>query len=64
MKKFPMFSLVLLFVGVLFAQDIRAQDHTRWGLPEGALARLGKGRIAEVAYSPDGTLAVASTIGI
>ena len=33
-------------------------------MPEGALARLGKGRISEVAYSPDGTrLAVAGNIG-
>ena len=68
MKKFPMFSLVLLFVGVLFAQDVRAQDHTRWGLPEGALAHPGKGRIGggdcPVAYSPDGTLAVATGVGI
>ena len=68
MKKFPMFSLVLLFVGVLFAQESLAQDHTRWGLPEGALARPGKGRIGggdrAVAYSPDGTLAVATGVGI
>ena len=38
--------------------------HTTWGLPEGAKARLGKGAIFGIAYSPDGTrLAVASTIG-
>ena len=34
-------------------------------LPEGAKARLGKGHIGEIAYSPDGNrLAVASSIGI
>ena len=44
MKKFPLFSLALLF-GVLFAQGSRAEDYTRFSLPEGALARLGKGRI-------------------
>ena len=42
-----------------------AQDYTQWSLPEGAKARLGKGSINEIAYSPDSTLlAVASSIGI
>ena len=42
-----------------------AQDSPQWHLPEGAKARLGKGRISEIAYSPDSTrLAVASGIGI
>ena len=42
-----------------------AQDYTQWHLPEGAKARLGKGWISEIKYSPDGTkLAVASGIGI
>ena len=42
-----------------------AQDYTTLGLPEGAKARLGKGKINEIKYSPDGTrLAVASSIGI
>ena len=41
------------------------QDSTTWNLPEGARARLGKGSINELAYSPDGTLlAIASTIGV
>ena len=40
-------------------------DYQTWHLPEGAIARLGKGRIQEVAFSPDGSLlAVASRIGI
>ena len=41
-------------------------DYTRWRLPEGAKARLGKGKITgNVAFSPDGTrLAVGSAIGI
>ena len=67
MKKFPLSRIALLLVGVLFAQESRAQDYTRWGLPEGALARLGKGRLTggTLAYSPDGTrLAVANKIGI
>ncbi|RKU30512.1 hypothetical protein C6499_06175, partial [Candidatus Poribacteria bacterium] len=38
--------------------------HTQLSLPEGAKARLGKGSINEIAYSPDGSLlAVASRIG-
>ena len=39
-------------------------DSLQWHLPEGAKARLGKGQIDEIEYSPDGTLlAVASSIG-
>ena len=35
------------------------------GLPEGAIARLGKGYINDIAYSPHGTrLAVATSIGV
>ena len=41
------------------------QDAMQWNLPEDAKARIGKGRINEIQYSPDGTiLAVASGIGI
>lgn len=43
-----------------------AQDYTTWSLPDGAMARLGKGEITgNIAFSPDGNrLAVASSIGI
>ena len=42
-----------------------AQDYTQWELPEGAIARLGKGRINAMKYSPDGTVfAVATSVGI
>ena len=63
------FNVVFLLVCVLFVRDGRAQDYPRWNLPEGALARLGKGGIGggdrAVAFSPDGTrLAVAGRIGI
>ena len=40
-------------------------DTSTWGLPEGAKARLGKGTIEDIKYSPDGKmLAVASSIGV
>lgn len=42
-----------------------AQASTTWGLPVGAKARFGKGRIAAVQFSPDGSLlAVGSTVGL
>lgn len=54
--------LLLLQIGIL---NIYAQDYTQWELPDGAIARLGKGRINDMQYSPDGSiLAVATTIGI
>ena len=57
--------LSFLFVSALFLQSGFAQDFSRWGLPEGARARIGKGWVSEIDYSPDGSLlAVASSIGI
>ena len=69
MRSVSWLMLAWLPVGALFVQESRAEDWTRWHLPEGALARLGKGSIGRgdraVAYSPDGArLAVASDIGI
>ncbi len=64
MKKSYLFNLTLLWVFVLSVQASLAQDYTRWGLPEGAKARLGKGGIGDVVYSPDGrTLASGSDDG-
>ncbi len=55
--------IVILFT--LFFLNTFIQANTTWGLPEGAKARLGKGIIRDIAYSPDGTqLAVATTVGI
>ena len=70
MKKASLFNVALVSVSVLFAPASRAQDYTRWNLPEGALARLGKGRAktgqaTAAVYSADGTrLAVNTNIGI
>lgn len=42
-----------------------APGYTQFGLPEGAIARLGKGTLGEIHFSPDGSrLAVSSSIGI
>ena len=66
MRKSWFFKLNLVFVSTLFLQSGFAQVYTRWGLPDGAKARLGKGGITgNIAYSPDGRrLAVTSYIGI
>ena len=65
MKKAMLFKLSLLFASALCLLHSYAQDSPQWGLPEGAKARLGKGSISKIQYSPDGTrLAVASSIGI
>ncbi len=67
-----MMKTTLVWTMILFTLSLSiglphtaAVDTSKWGLPEGAKARLGKGEINEVAYSPDGTLlAVAGSIGI
>ena len=70
MKKTSLFNVALLSVSVLFALASHAQDYIHWNLPEGALARLGKGhaktgQATAVVYSADGTrLAVNTNIGI
>lgn len=39
-------------------------DVTTWKLPDGAIARLGRGIVADLAFSPDGeSLAIATTVG-
>ena len=68
MKVIVFLSLMLLSVSMFLCVPQTAAeyaDYTQWGLPEGAKARLGKGRIDDIAYSPDGTrLTVASSINI
>ena len=55
----------LLLFCILFPLNTLALDRTQLGLPEGAKARLGKGTINDIEYSPDGTrLAVAGSVGI
>ena len=61
------FMLILISTVTLtfFLQNGVAQNHTQIGLPEGAKARIGKGVVNEIAYSPDGTrLAVGGSSGV
>lgn len=60
---------VLLFFTFLISigctQENTPPEYTTWGLPDGAKYRLGKGEIAAIQFSPDGSLlAVASSVGI
>ena len=58
-------TMTLLMLLVLFLPNASAQASTQWNLPEGAVARLGKGYLRQVQYSPAGArLAVLSSIGI
>ena len=65
MKKI-LFTILTIWLSIFtLTSNTLAQDTSKWGLPEGAIARLGKGEIHEIKYSPDGTkLAVASSIGV
>ena len=65
MRQTHYINLILYLTIVLFAQNVFASDYTQWGLPAGAKARLGKGRILEIAYSPVGDrFAIATPIGV
>ncbi len=49
----------------MFFQNDPTQNNTEWYVSEESRARLGKGIIGQIRYSPDGTqLAVGSSIGI
>ena len=57
--------LALLLMLSLFLSNGYAQEYTTWGLPDGTKARLGKGRISAIEFSPDGAqIAVAGPVGI
>lgn len=65
MKKILLFCTTLLLITNLFLSIGFTQDYTQWHLPKGATVRLGKGKINDVKFSPDGSrLAVASDIGV
>lgn len=57
--------LSLTIYSIVYIPTTFAMDTIITGLPEGAIARFGKGTISQIQYSPDGKhLAVASSIGI
>ena len=57
--------LSIILITLIAAAHIYAQNSPQWHLPDGVKARLGKGTIQEIAYSPDGTmLAAATAIGV
>ena len=62
------FSILTVFcclTALFFSYNAFAQDSPQWHLPEGATARLGKGWLYEIQYSPDGTrLAAAGALGV
>lgn len=58
-------TLLTVFLMLHLLPNTFTQNNTQWGVPEGARARLGRGTLGEIRYSPDGTLlAVASGTGI
>ena len=63
--KTPLFSTCTLLILSIFCFQLAAQDNAQIGLPEGAIARIGKGTLGEIHFSPDGSkLAVSTSIGI
>lgn len=60
------FSLIFtIIIALVCCPPLTAQDHSQIGLPEGVIARIGKGSLGEVHFSPDGSqLAISTAIGI
>ena len=46
---------------MILMMEINDTDITTWELPENAIARLGRGSVKDVAFSPDGECLVAAT---
>ena len=59
------FALFLLVSSALCLPNAFPQEYIKGYLPEDAKARVGKGSVSDIAFSPDSTkLAVASSIGV
>ncbi len=65
-KLYPVLIYIIIVVlSFLTIPKNFADDNTKVGLPEGAIARLGKGGINIIRFSPDGTyLAVGTDVGV
>ena len=58
-------TVVLLILLVLFSPISPAQDYAQMGLPDGAVARFGKGWVNSIVFSPDITrVALSCPIGV
>ena len=66
MKKTKRLYIMCLLIPCLLLSNGFAQEYaSQWHLPEGAKARLGKGKLNRIMFSPDGTrIAVSTAIGI
>ena len=66
MKKTKLLYIVCLLIPCLLLSNGFAQEYaSQWHLPEGAKARLGRGKLNNIIFSPDGTrVAVPTSIGI
>ncbi|MCG9130536.1 PD40 domain-containing protein [Candidatus Poribacteria bacterium] len=60
------FSFIFtIIIACVCCSPLTAQDNPQIGLPEGVVARIGKGALGEVHFSPDGSqLAISTSIGI
>ena len=59
------YIIIVYLIYISIVPVIYAQKNTQVGLPDGAIARLGKGGINVMQFSPDGMrLAVGTTIGV
>ena len=66
MKNTKLFYITCLLIPSLLLSNGFAQEYAaRWHLPEDAKARLGRGKLNNIIFSPDGTrVAVSTSIGI
>ncbi len=64
-KKKLVYIVCLLILGLLLSNSFAQEYTAQWHLPEGAKARLGRGELNHIIFSPDGTrVAVSTAIGI
>ena len=63
--KTSLFSIFTLIIVSIYCITTTAQDNAQIGLPKGAIARIGKGTLSDIRFSPDGRkLAVSTSLGI